>query len=326
MWSGSPQLTSMLICNVSLAPRRGAIAADLAEAAAALDAPGSGNVVFATLVDDPASVADLIDAYTGEIMVEAASAVDIVDGALPGIYTANIVEAATAAETVDGSVAPAADANVKLLLGFNGANASTGAPGMTDESIAAHGTATVTGNAQISTAQFKFGASSLVLDGSGDYITFPNSTDWAFGIGPFTIEGFFRFTASPSASGCLVAQWPSGWAFWFSGGSLSFRSGLGNDVTGYSWAPTLNQWYHIAIDRDGSGVARVYVDGVMRSKTTGYTPNLVGSTAVLAVGSLTPGGFGGYDINGYVDELRISNVARYGSDAGFTVPTSPYPR
>jgi hypothetical protein len=312
----------MLVCNVSMRPARHDIAADLAEVAAAVDGTTTGQVVFATLVDDPASVNEIVDAYLGVIMLEATSAGDVVDGDFVGAYTGNIAEVATATDTLNGGVL---DTSVKLLLGFNGSNGSTGAPGMTDESQAAHGTATVTGNANISTAQFKFGVSSLLLDGSGDYITFPDSSDWDFGIGPFTIEGFFRFVASPSAAGCLVAQWPNGWAFWFSGGSLTFRSGLGNDIVGYSWSPTLNQWYHIAIDRD-AGVARVYVDGAMVSKTTSYTPNLTGSTAVLAVGSLTPGGFGGFDINGYVDELRISNIARYASDAGFTVPTSAFPR
>ena len=56
-------------------------------------------------------------------------------------------------------------ANTVLLMGYEGADASTGAPGMTDESPAAHGTATVTGAAQIDTAQFKFGTSSLLLAG-----------------------------------------------------------------------------------------------------------------------------------------------------------------
>ena len=49
----------MLVCNVSLRPPRTAIAASVAEVATALDdlGSGSGQVVFATLVDDPASVA-----------------------------------------------------------------------------------------------------------------------------------------------------------------------------------------------------------------------------------------------------------------------------
>lgn len=74
----------MLVCNVSMPSRRGAIAADVAEAASALDNLGlnSGQVVFVTLVDDPASVAERIDAYLGEIMIEAASAADVADGSV----------------------------------------------------------------------------------------------------------------------------------------------------------------------------------------------------------------------------------------------------
>src|SRR5260370_34441921 len=40
----------------------------------------------------------------------------------------------------------------KLLLGFEGADRSTGAPGVTDESPAMHGTFTDAGNGTISTA------------------------------------------------------------------------------------------------------------------------------------------------------------------------------
>jgi hypothetical protein len=89
----------MLVCNVSLRPPRSAIAADVAEITAAVDAFATGNVVFATLVDDPASVGDIVDAYLGEIMVEAASSGDTVDAGLA--YAAGITEAATATDTQD---------------------------------------------------------------------------------------------------------------------------------------------------------------------------------------------------------------------------------
>lgn len=313
----------MLVCNVSLRPPRRTIAAELAEAVEAADALATGNVVFATLVDDPASVGDIVDAYLGVIMLEAASAGDVIDGDLAGGYTGNIVEVATAATTLDGAVL---DTSVKLLLGFNGSNGSTGAPGMTDESPAAHGTATALTTAQISTAQFKFGASSLSVSGADNScITFPDSADWDFGLGPFTLEGFFRFSAMPT-NALLVAQWPSGWAWWFESGRIYLRPGLGTDAVLYTWAPTLNQWYHIAIDREASLTTRQYVDGAMVAKTTGWNANLTGSSAVLMIGSLSPGGFGGFNLNGYVDELRISSIARYASDAGFTVPTSAFPR
>lgn len=84
----------MLVCNVSLARRRVAVTADIAEAATATDASHHGNIVFATLVDDPASVRETVDAYVGQLMAEAAHATVILDAGLS--YAAAIVEAATA--------------------------------------------------------------------------------------------------------------------------------------------------------------------------------------------------------------------------------------
>jgi hypothetical protein len=126
----------MLVCSVSQLARRAAITAGIVEAAAAADAPGTGNVVFATLVDDPASVREFVDAYLGQIMLEAASAssavnaglvyavrvdeaahaVDTPVGAVPAIKTAAVAEAASAADLVDNTVAAGAAFNGALAL------------------------------------------------------------------------------------------------------------------------------------------------------------------------------------------------------------------
>jgi hypothetical protein len=95
----------MLVCNVSLRPARSAITADIAEITAAVDATATGQVVFATLVDDPANVGEIVDAYLGEIMLEAASAADSFDSGLG--YAAAIVETTTAGDTQDGAVTTA---------------------------------------------------------------------------------------------------------------------------------------------------------------------------------------------------------------------------
>lgn len=111
----------MLVCHVSQVRRRAAISADLAEVAAALDDAGTGNVVFATLVDDPASVLDIVDAYIGEIMLEPANATDSFDAgssytvmvdetgfaiatdltSFPAAYSADVAEAASATALQD---------------------------------------------------------------------------------------------------------------------------------------------------------------------------------------------------------------------------------
>jgi hypothetical protein len=95
----------MLVCNISLRPPRRAIAAELAEATIAADATATGNVVFATLVDDPASVRDNVDAYLGEIMLEAASAADTFNAGLE--FATAIVEPVTALDFINWSTAVA---------------------------------------------------------------------------------------------------------------------------------------------------------------------------------------------------------------------------
>lgn len=92
----------MLVCNVSLRAPRAGITADVAEITAAVDALATGNIVFATLVDDPASVRDIVDAYSGEIMLEAASAAELADAGL--VYGADVLEEATAVSAQDAPI------------------------------------------------------------------------------------------------------------------------------------------------------------------------------------------------------------------------------
>jgi hypothetical protein len=91
----------MLVCHISMRPPRRIIGADLAEAATAFDSATTGFVVFATLVDDPAAVRDTLDAYLGEIMVEAASVADNFTVGLD--FVGAIDEAVTATDSVDGT-------------------------------------------------------------------------------------------------------------------------------------------------------------------------------------------------------------------------------
>jgi hypothetical protein len=105
----------MLVTNVSLRPPRTGIAADIAELAEAVDASATGQVVFATLVDDPASVREFVDAYLGEIMLEAASAAASADAGLA--YAAAIDEAVTAADTQDATAGIALVARSAMLPG-----------------------------------------------------------------------------------------------------------------------------------------------------------------------------------------------------------------
>jgi len=118
----------MLVCNVSLRPTGRVIAAALEEAGAADDASTTGTVVFATLIDDPASVSDTVNGFLGSIMIESATAAAIVNvgltfaaavsepvtaldvpaGTVPTVYTVGISEVGAAIDAPDATVSAAA--------------------------------------------------------------------------------------------------------------------------------------------------------------------------------------------------------------------------
>jgi hypothetical protein len=99
----------MLVCSVSQLRRRVAIAAGVTENAAAVDATTAG-IVFAALVDNPASASDRLDAFLGQLMVEAANATATVNAGLT--YAARVDEAAFAAVLLTGAVPTAIAAAV----------------------------------------------------------------------------------------------------------------------------------------------------------------------------------------------------------------------
>lgn len=222
-------------------------------------------------------------------------------------------------------------ANVVLLMGFEGANGSTS---FVDESPVAR-TMTAAGNAQITTSQFKFGSSCATFDGSGDYITAPDSADWNFGTGPFQFELFARMLTKANSQ-AFFGQWAddgftgnSSWYFWIQGGLLTFRISRSVVVDlSSAWTPTLGQWYHLAVSRDVTGKTRLFIDGVMVASSTEQNITTLDSTNVFSIGRIGTGAtFSSFDYNGQMDEIRVvKGDATYTSDSGFTVPAAAFPR
>lgn len=219
-------------------------------------------------------------------------------------------------------------ASVKLLLGFEGANFATGAPGFTDESSAAHGTGTVSGP-QISTAAHRFGSTSARFSSSGR-VFFADDADWNLAGGNFTVEMWIRPTVIQFQF--LIGQWTTtgtiSWVLYLgSDGKLNWNTSTtgsdnNNDIAG-SAVCSIDTWYHVAIDYDGSKY-RTYVNGVMDGSFS--TPRtLFDAPTQLSIGSNSNGG--AFYYGGYIDEVRLTKgVARYASDGGLTVPTSRFPR
>ena len=154
-----------------------------------------------------------------------------------------------------------ADIYTKCLLHFDGADAATTTPEVTGKVV------TFVANAQLDTAQKKFGASSMLFDGTTDSIYLDDSADWVFGSGDFTIDFWVRFNSVSSVQG-FYSQWNTAqlaciW-YWDNTDGL-MHVGISADlstINGYTaaWSPSTNTWYHLAFVRNGNS-GRIYVDG-----------------------------------------------------------------
>lgn len=169
-------------------------------------------------------------------------------------------------------------ANVVSLLHFEGSNGSTTFTDVKGKIW------TAAGNAQISTTSKSgnfaevppyppiMGTANLALDGAGDFISTPDSPDFALGSGPFTVEAIYEFgggtgpvvsqtTASAGSSSFAlhVIPDPSGFkirAFVFVGGSFYILQG----VTGFSLGGASDA--HIVLQRNADGTFVMFANGV----------------------------------------------------------------
>jgi len=228
-------------------------------------------------------------------------------GSVSVVGTANVYPTGASATGSVGDAAISGAANVQTS-GVS-ASASLLAP------IAFSGV----GDAQISTAQSKFGGASLLLDGSGDYLESQGTYD--FSSDPLTIDMWVRpangtqdaifFDGRDSTSNDAIALRQA------SDNLLVLRgNGTLFNINSVFSADT---WVHIAVTRGDpfGNNFRVFVNGVEEGST------LFGVTASAATIHLGSDFNGLNNWAGYIDELRVSSVDRYG-DTNFTPPTSAY--
>lgn len=185
------------------------------------------------------------------------------------------------------------------------------------------------GSAQISTAQSKFGDSSMLFNGSTDYIRSTNSFNTDFGTGDFTVEFWMNASASGTYVAVVGTQSISGNStsgMWRVSIRLNSVNGIYfNYTTGSAFVDVTftttnyndNTWHHVAVSRS-SGSVRAFVDGTQVGSTTSITQNLT-SGQKLNVGYQAQDGV---YYNGYIDDLRITRYARYTSN--FTPPSSAF--
>jgi hypothetical protein len=209
-----------------------------------------------------------------------------------------------------------------------------GSHNFVDSSPQAH-SITPIGNVRTSTAQSKFSGASAYFGGSGDYLSIPDSADWNFAGGDFTIDFWVRFNSIINAQ-MFVSQFADGSNAWYiykdsnaNGNKIHILFRIGTVTKGYyymtnNWSVSTGTWYHVAIVRNGSN-CYLFIDGTSQTLTTNtsFGTNDVGDlSAPLGIGRYSYSG-GGLYLNGWLDEFRISKgVARWTSN--FTPPIAPY--
>lgn len=225
---------------------------------------------------------------------------------------------------------------VSLLLPCDGPNGSTA---FSDKSPSPK-SITANGNAQISTAQSRWGGASALFDGSGDYLTIgavsnykhlhDDSTDycaegWAYWSGGSSDLTILSTAASSADIGFLLQVMGSNSRKLnvqiyrgASGSSLSATSTSGltaNAWTYFKFSYTkTTRAYAFRIGSSAAGSGTMTVTGSWPSSST------ANHSYVLAVGRYqysTPGGY----FNGYLDDPRITQAARTNTEA----PTSAFP-
>lgn len=214
--------------------------------------------------------------------------------------------------------------NTKLMLHGNGPDASTV---FVDSSYVGR-TVTPAGNAQVDTAQFKYGNASILLDGTGDHLSVADASDWAFGTGAFTIDFWVRLNAKPAGDGSFSifqqGDTTNGWhvRFYTADGTamqlflLNYASSVLNiSVQKACNTMNVNTWYHFALVRTGNDF-KIFQDGVQIGTTVTDADSMVDSSATLYIGS---NGSGNY-LNGWLDDVRIVKGEALWT-ANFTPPT-----
>jgi hypothetical protein len=214
---------------------------------------------------------------------------------------------------------PSNIANTSLLLNFTNAQIYDAAAGAVLECV---------GDAKVNTSIKKYGAGSIVFDGTGDYLSVPWNEFWNIGSGDYTVECWLK---TSGAVGEIVSAfnqsspypgWLFGVGFNSNNGKLTFYNANGSSSETKASTLTVNDnnWHHVAVTKSGTTL-KFFIDGLLDST---HTLSLVGtgSNQAIRIGADNNSSPSRY-LNGYIDDLRISKgLARYRYN--FTPPTRAF--
>lgn len=276
---------------------------------------GEADIYYVTA---DAAFQDIKNIWSGE-EVAVASARFYVDSSYKD-YTDEVAQVDSFTLPLDNSE----PTTTKLHLRMNGTDGSTSFL----DSSSYHKVMTAVGDAQLDTDRKAMGSASGLFDGTGDYLTTPDSSDFDLSTSDFTLDCFIYLTdiqdhAIASQTSDLTGGTEDLYYFLVenSGGSMhlafvEFVNGTPEDYVLGTTALSLNTWTHVAFVRS-SGILTLYVNGI--SDKSGAVGDIADQTSVFYVGYCP---YGSYIIKGSMDEFRYAKgLARWSTN--FNPPSDP---
>ena len=165
------------------------------------------------------------------------------------------------------------------------------------------------GNTVISTTEKKIGTSSIYFDGNGDYLSIPDSDDWDFGSGDFTIDFWVKLTNGAAITRFFGKGWNTGSLSFFlytNGSTMYFYHSTDGTNNIYPTCPYTYEsgvWTHTVISRHNNKLL-FFKDGILQATQPTITADIYDSANPLIIGC--DGNMGSNFVNGYIDQFRIT--------------------
>jgi len=203
------------------------------------------------------------------------------------------------------------DADTVLMLHCDGTDTSTSFP---DASDSAH-TVTANGDAQVDTAQSKFGGASGLFDGTGDSLSIATSSDFVFGSGAFCVDGWVYLNTTPGTTSRAIIGHFGTTSNWNGTNGIEWKIEIYSDaVLQFQWCQggssfgTLSYstsvqgaWHHVCASGDGTTI-RLYIDGVLEDSSAGTITGISSPSSLLIANDPV----GDRSWLGWIDEMRVS--------------------
>ena len=171
----------------------------------------------------------------------------------------------------------------------------------------------VYGDTQISSFQRKIGNGSVHFTSDGDLLDIVSDADLQYGTGAYTLEAWVFLDQGSRTQQVFNKGTTDATAFGLYIDTANKLTGRhSNTLMTSTTVLSTGTWHHVALSRDTGNNLYLFVNGVLEASDTSTANTTNGES--LTIGGKT--GVASNSIKGYIDEARVSSVARY--TTGFT--------